>query len=40
MKFTAMKFDELNKQLLSNIEIKISGNIEKYANFEEEEKVG
>ena len=35
MKFTALKFGEVNKQLLSNSEIKISGHIDKYVNFEE-----
>jgi len=36
MTFTALKFGELNKQLLSNSEIKISGHIDKYIDFDEE----
>lgn len=39
MKFTALKFGELNKQLLSNSEIKISGHIDKYVDFDEEKKM-
>jgi len=35
MKFTALKFGELNKQLLSNSEVKISGHIDKYIDFDE-----
>ncbi len=39
MKFTALKFGELNKQLLSNSEIKISGHIDKYVDFDEGKKI-
>ncbi|MCD0488876.1 hypothetical protein LPB86_11590 [Pedobacter sp. MC2016-14] len=39
MKFTAQKYGKMNKQLLPKSEIKISGHIDKYVDFDEEKKM-
>ena len=39
MKFTALKFGTMNKQLLSNSEIKISGHLDKYVDFDEDKLI-
>lgn len=39
LKFTALKFGEMNKDLLKGSEIKISGDLNKYVDFDEENKI-
>ena len=39
LKFTALKFGEVSKQLLPKSEIKISGQIDKYIGFDEDTKL-
>lgn len=40
LKFTAFKFGEMNKDLLKASELKISGDIDKYIDFDEQDKLG